>query len=86
MYYAANMTPPNLTHIPPDADLIAWHTSEDICAYRKDGKELFAMDGRALVLDSHHWPSAFQLVIDLCNMGRAEFEDYAAWLKSELFY
>uniref|UniRef100_UPI0039F6CBEF hypothetical protein n=1 Tax=Sulfuriferula sp. GW6 TaxID=3345112 RepID=UPI0039F6CBEF len=80
------MTPPNLTPLPEGAQLIAWHTSEDICAYRKDGKELFAMHGRAVTLDSHRWPSAFQLVIDLCKMDRAEFEDYATWLKSELFY
>lgn len=85
MYYEADLTPPNLTHIPPDADLIAWHASKDICAYRKGGKEIFAMDGDALVLDSHHWPSAFQLVLELCNLDRVEFEDYTAWLKSKLF-
>ena len=84
----AVMLPPHLTHLtnfPPDAELIAWHTAEDICAYRKDGKELFAMNGRAVMLDFQHWPSAFQLVINLCSMDRAQFEDYSLWLKVELF-
>ena len=75
-----------LTNISPDVELIAWHTSKDICAYRKDGKELFAMNGRAVVLDSARWPSASQLVIDLCNMDPDELDDYTDWLNSELFY
>ena len=82
------MLPPHLTHLthfPLDAELIAWHSAEDICAYRKDGEEWFAMNGCAVMLDAQHWPSAFQLVTDLCTLDRVPFEDYALWLKVELF-
>ena len=82
----AAMYPDHLTNIPLNVDMLASHPIEDICAYRKDGRELFALNGRALALDSHHWPSAFQLVIDLCAMDRDEFTDYVTWLNSELFY